>query len=1118
MFTQFYPISGLNPRSFAKNIRLILFLTLGLLSTTLHAKTYYVSSLGTNSNNGTSAATPWQTIAKVNSFTFALNDIVLFQRGNTFYGGIIVKRSNITFGAYGSGANPVITGLSTVTGWVNLGGNIWEAPVSNVKAGVNLVLRNNTIQQVGRYPNTDAADGGYLTYTKSTNNSITGPALSSTTNWTGAEIAIKVNRWSIARQNVTAHAGGLVTFSTNPDVPRLNYGYFFQRDSRTLDRDGEWWHNVSGKKIRMYFSSNDPGSYTIQVANVDTLLKCQYYSNVAISDLSFSGSGKRSIWINGGSVVSVKNCNVTNSGGEAITVKGTLNVTVDNCTTTNSLGAGINVSHSITGTVNFLVQNCTILNTAYIPGMELSNEAGGEGLKCMGGSGVKILNNRVTNSGYNGIKWQGNNVYVKYNLVDRFCFLRDDGAGIYSWEDASKPETRVNRNVISNIVLNGIGNNQGTNDNYSSVQGLYFDLGSKNVIVDSNTVAYVASNGIHGNNCGSLTFRNNVVFGNSRSFSFQRFAGAELIRNITITNNIVYPYRFRYRNLGINSPSISKESDLKSLGTIDNNYYSQKNGADTSIITVTTYADNSNYKEANLGFSYLTGTVGVEKNSTQFANTGILEYNASSSPKVVNFSGQSKKDVFGKVYNNSVTIPAWSSKVLIPNGTIVANKPPVANAGTNQAINLPTSTVTNSGSLSSDADGTISSYAWLKISGPSTFTIVNSSSVSTAVTSLVQGVYQFQLTVTDNNGATAKDTVQITVNSINSPVANAGPDKSITLPISTTNLTGSGTDADGTISTYGWLKISGPAIGTIVSPLGAATTLLDLVAGVYKYELTVTDDKGASGKDTVLVTVVSSLNLLPAVNPANTVNGLDYKYYEGEWMDLPAFSTLTPVKSGTVANIDLTGAQKSDRFGFTFTGFIKVPSDGIYTFYTSSDDGSQLLIDNVLTVSNGGLHGPVEKSGTIGLKAGKHAITGLFFQRGGGSTFIIKYEASGIAKQSIASSALYRINPLTAARSATGNNMTSARALNLVTTESTSNTLKISSFPNPSSSEFELNTQGGSNEKIAVSAMDVHGRIVFQTTGTTNKIYKLGNNFMPGLYIIKVIQGNNIQTLKVIKI
>ena len=174
-------------------------------------------------------------------------------------------------------------------------------------------------------------------------------------------------------------------------------------------------------------------------------------------------------------------------------------------------------------------------------------------------------------------------------------------------------------------------------------------------------------------------------------------------------------------------------------------------------------------------------------------------------------------------------------------------------------ITLPTNTTTLTGS-GTDADGTISSYAWVKISGPSSGTIATPNAATTAVNNLVQGVYQYQLTVTDNNGATGKDTVQVTVNA--APVANAGTDKLITLPTNTTTLTGSGTDADGTISSYAWAKISGPSSGTIATPNAATTAVNSLVQGVYQYQLTVTDNNGATGKDTVQVTV----NVAPVAN------------------------------------------------------------------------------------------------------------------------------------------------------------------------------------------------------------------------------------------------------------
>lgn len=93
----------------------------------------------------------------------------------------------------------------------------------------------------------------------------------------------------------------------------------------------------------------------------------------------------------------------------------------------------------------------------------------------------------------------------------------------------------------------------------------------------------------------------------------------------------------------------------------------------------------------------------------------------------------------------------------------VENQAPTAAAGNDQSITLPTSQVTVNGSSSNDPDGTISTYLWSKISGPSTFTITNASSASTTITGLVQGTYVFRLTVTDNDSATDTDDITITV-------------------------------------------------------------------------------------------------------------------------------------------------------------------------------------------------------------------------------------------------------------------------------------------------------------------------------------------------------------------
>ncbi len=194
---------------------------------------------------------------------------------------------------------------------------------------------------------------------------------------------------------------------------------------------------------------------------------------------------------------------------------------------------------------------------------------------------------------------------------------------------------------------------------------------------------------------------------------------------------------------------------------------------------------------------------------------------------------------------------------------------PTAHAGNDQTITLPTSTVTLSGS-GTDPDGSISAYSWTKISGPASGTITNAASASTTVTSLAQGVYKFQLKVTDNKAATGLDTVQITVNAAANiaPTAHAGNDQTITLPTSSVTLSGSGTDPDGTISAYSWTKVSGPASGTITNAASASTTVTSLAQGVYKFQLKVTDNKAATGLDTVQITVNAG-NIAPTAHAGN---------------------------------------------------------------------------------------------------------------------------------------------------------------------------------------------------------------------------------------------------------
>jgi hexosaminidase len=156
------------------------------------------------------------------------------------------------------------------------------------------------------------------------------------------------------------------------------------------------------------------------------------------------------------------------------------------------------------------------------------------------------------------------------------------------------------------------------------------------------------------------------------------------------------------------------------------------------------------------------------------------------------------------------------------------------------------------------------------------------------------------------------------------------------------------------------------------------------------------------GRESPVATAVFSF-----VDPK--VNGLDFAYYEGEWNALPDLDALTPLRTGRAYEFGFGDINaRPEHFAVRFTGMIDIPSDGSYTFFTKSDDGSCLLIDGKEVVNNDGPHGEQEESGTVVLKAGRHPIAVLYFQSTGGRMLEVSYQGPGGEKQVIPGGMLFQ--------------------------------------------------------------------------------------------------------------
>ncbi|MEM9416722.1 MAG: PA14 domain-containing protein, partial [Planctomycetota bacterium] len=129
--------------------------------------------------------------------------------------------------------------------------------------------------------------------------------------------------------------------------------------------------------------------------------------------------------------------------------------------------------------------------------------------------------------------------------------------------------------------------------------------------------------------------------------------------------------------------------------------------------------------------------------------------------------------------------------------------------------------------------------------------------------------------------------------------------------------------------------------------------------------------------------------------------GLSVARYEGGWQTLDQMADREPVSSGTCESFDINELTRNDHAALAFTGYINVPADGIYEFFTSSDDGSRLYIGEELVANNDGLHGMVEASGQVGLRAGYHPIRVEYFNATGGKGLEVHWAGPGIEKQAL---------------------------------------------------------------------------------------------------------------------
>ncbi len=142
--------------------------------------------------------------------------------------------------------------------------------------------------------------------------------------------------------------------------------------------------------------------------------------------------------------------------------------------------------------------------------------------------------------------------------------------------------------------------------------------------------------------------------------------------------------------------------------------------------------------------------------------------------------------------------------------------------------------------------------------------------------------------------------------------------------------------------------------------------------------------------------------------PSGLVPGLRFAYYEGAWEALPDFAGLKPSVSGTVSNFNIDRRRRDQDFAFAFDGWIRIPADGLYSFFVSSDDGVRLSVNGEEVVLDDGVHGIQEKRGQIALRGGWAPVALRYFQHLGGFGLELRWAGPGFGKSPVQDASLSR--------------------------------------------------------------------------------------------------------------
>ncbi|RUP39772.1 MAG: right-handed parallel beta-helix repeat-containing protein [Acinetobacter sp.] len=556
--------------------------------------TYYVDATnGNDASAGTSAGTAWKTLSKVNAFNFAAGDAVLFKCGETFYGDIKVHDASMTYSSYGTGADPVITGLQTIASYSGNNNGVYEASIT-ADSTLNLVLINGALAQKAIGANPDSANGGWKKYTaivkvwNDTLTNILGEDSVVTRRWTckdsirgipsvpvGYRFIHKQNDWSIFFNKVTKQVGDTTLFdfvhklniggNTGRDINKNGWGWKPYDQLACIDRTGEFHYSD-----KFYIKRT---TETVQYSAVDTLFDNSTYDNTTISGIAFVGGNQFGIWGTHADNITISDCSFQYMGAEGVAFYRLSNALITNNTFSDIHATGLYVQSVSSPYNNITVTHNIVTRVGKMEGMGSWGMYGDySGMNITAFTGLTCMYNYVDDIGDCAIKWNGSNVEIAYNWLSRFCIILQDHGGLYTYWDMTNNgnnEYFRNRSIHHNFISYAYGHNEGTGTSYYVANCIYMDGINGYTDIYENYCWGFTRTGINLNMDSNITVRNNIIvpgdsFTVARCVAVRQFGPA--VKNVLVSNNICIID-------GVNQTVLAYSANpVIGSGTYDSNY------------------------------------------------------------------------------------------------------------------------------------------------------------------------------------------------------------------------------------------------------------------------------------------------------------------------------------------------------------------------------------------------------------------------------------------------------------------------------------------------------------------------------------------------------------------